>query len=43
MEEVYDWQKRPLSSIYPIIYLDAIHYKVRDSGHIVNKASYIIL
>lgn len=43
LEEVFDWQKRPLSSVYPIIYLDAIHYKVRDSWHIVNKASYIIL
>ena len=43
LEEVFDWQKRPLSVTYPIIYLDAIHYKVRDSWHIVNKASYIIL
>ena len=43
LEEVFDWQKRPLSATYPIIYLDAIHYKVRDSWHIVNKASYIIL
>jgi putative transposase len=29
-----EWKKRPLDAIYPFIYLDAIHYKVRDEGHL---------
>jgi len=40
---VKEWQNRPLSSIYPIVYLDAIHFKVRDNGKIVSKAAYIAL
>lgn len=43
MPLVKEWQNRPLSSIYPIVYLDAIHFKVRDSGKIVSKAAYIAL
>ena len=38
-----EWRKRPLESIYPFIYLDAIHYKVRDEGHYVSKAFYTVL
>jgi transposase-like protein len=38
-----EWKKRPLSSIYPFIYLDAIHYKVRDEGTYVSKAFYTVL
>jgi len=38
-----EWKKRPLNSIYPFIYLDAIHYKVRDEGHYVAKAFYTVL
>lgn len=40
---VQEWQNRPLESIYPIVFLDAIHYKVRSDGKIVNKAAYIIM
>lgn len=40
---VKEWQSRPLAATYPIIYLDAVHFKVRDSGKIVSKAAYIIL
>ena len=32
------WQSRPLDSIYPFVWLDAIHYKVKDEGRYVNKA-----
>ena len=32
-------RNRPLSNIYPIVYLDAIHFKVRDNGKIVSKAA----
>lgn len=38
-----EWRKRPLDTIYPFIYLDAIHYKVRDEGHYVSKAFYTVL
>jgi putative transposase len=37
------WQNRPLSPIYPIIYLDAIHLKLRRDGKVVNTAVYIVL
>ena len=38
-----EWRKRPLNSIYPFIYLDAIHYKVREEGTYVSKAFYTVL
>jgi putative transposase len=43
MEEVREWQNRPLEEIYPIVYLDAIWLKIRDEGHVVNKAAYLAL
>lgn len=39
-EEVLSWQQRLLLSCYAVVYLDAIHYKVREGGKIVNKAVY---
>lgn len=38
MEEVKTWQGRPLDPIYPIVYLDALYVKIRDAGHIRNRA-----
>ncbi len=38
-----EWKIRPLDTIYPFIYLDAIHYKVREDGHYVSKAFYTVL
>ena len=38
-----EWQNRALDKIYPIVYLDAIYFKVRSNGKIVNKAVYIFL
>ena len=38
-----EWQNRMLDSIYPIVYLDAMYFKVRSNGKIVNKAVYICL
>ena len=43
VEDVRAWQNRPLENIYPIVYLDAIFVKVRDNGHIINKAVYFAL
>ncbi len=37
------WQARPLESIYPILWLDAIHYKIREEGKVRNKAVYTVL
>jgi len=39
-EEIVSWQQRPLEACYPFIYLDAIHYKVRDGGVVQSKAVY---
>lgn len=39
-EEIIDWQQRPLFSCYSIVYLDAIHYKVREAGQVISKAIY---
>ncbi len=41
--EVKAWQSRPLDSVYPIIWLDAMHFKVKEDGKVVNKALYNIL
>jgi len=43
IEEVKGWQSRPLEELYPIVYLDALMVKVRDEGHIQNKAIYVVL
>lgn len=37
------WQSRPLAAVYPILYLDAIHYKLRKEHKIENRAIYIVL
>ena len=41
--KVKEWQHRPLESIYPVVWLDAIHFKVKEDGRIINKAVYGIL
>ena len=43
MEDVRQWQNRPLDSVYPILYLDALMVKVKDQGHIINKAVYLAI
>lgn len=40
---VKEWQARPLESVYPIVWLDAIHYKIREDGKVLSKAVYTIL
>ena len=40
-DEVLAWQQRPLDALYPVVYLDAIIVKVRDGGHVRNKAAHI--
>ena len=41
LEEVREWQNRPLDAIYPILYLDALHVKVKSHGRVVSKAIYL--
>jgi putative transposase len=43
LEEVKAWQSRPLEELYPILYLDALMVKIRDNGHIQNKAIYVAI
>lgn len=40
---IQEWQQRPLSAIYPIVWLDGLHFKVKDNGKIVNKCADTIL
>lgn len=40
---IIEWQSRPLDSIYPVVYLDAIHYKGKQEGKVTSKAVYIAL
>lgn len=42
-EEVKTWQNRQLEVLYPIVYMDAIRIKVRDNGHVANKAVYLAI
>jgi putative transposase len=42
LDEVRAWQSRPLDSVYPIIYLDALRVKVKSQGRVVNKAIYLV-
>ena len=43
LPQIEDWQNRPLDEIYPILFIDAIHYSVRDNGVIRKLAAYVIL
>jgi len=43
LEDVKEWQSRPLEAVYPIVYLDAIHLKMRANGRVNNQAVYLAL
>ena len=43
MQDIDDWQKRPLDEIYPIVFIDAVHFSVRDDNRIKKLAAYVIL
>jgi len=40
---IQDWRNRPLEAVYPFVWLDAIHYKVRHEGRVVSRAVYCII
>ena len=43
MEEVRDWQMRPLDRVYPILYLDALRVNVKEAGQVIKKAVYLVI
>ncbi|NGF55545.1 IS256 family transposase [Parapusillimonas sp. SGNA-6] len=40
---IQEWRSRPLERVYPFVWLDAIHYKVRHEGRVVNRAVYCVI
>lgn len=43
LQDIEDWQKRPLDEIYPIVFIDAVHFSVREENIIKKLAAYVIL
>ena len=43
LDEVRDWQNRPLDPVYPVVFFDALRVKIRDEGLVKNKAVYVAL
>lgn len=43
MDEAKDWYSRTLDRFYPVVFLDAVHFKVREEGRIITKAAYVAL
>lgn len=43
LPEVKEWQSRPLDPVCPFVFMDAIHYKIREDGRIINRAAYVVL
>lgn len=40
---IKEWQNRPLNLVYAVVFMDAIHYKVKQDGQVVSKASYMVV
>ena len=43
LPQIEEWQNRPLDEVYPIVFIDAVHFSVRDNGQIKKLAAYVIL
>ena len=43
LPQVKEWQTRPLNPVYPFVFMDCIHYKVREDGRILSRAAYVVL
>jgi len=43
LPQIEQWRSRPLESVYPFVFMDAIHYKVREDGRVVTKAVYCVI
>nr|DAU17537.1 MAG TPA: transposase [Caudoviricetes sp.] len=42
LPQIEEWQNRPLDEVYPIVFIDAVHFSVRDNGQIKKLAAYVI-
>lgn len=42
LPQVKEWQSRPLAPVYPFVFMDGIHYKVREDGRILSRAAYVV-
>ena len=43
LPQIEEWQNRPLDEVYPVVFIDAVHFSVRDNGQIKKLAAYVIL
>ena len=43
LPELEEWRNRPLEAVYAVLYLDAIHFKIREEGRVISKAIYSLL
>ena len=43
LPQIEDWQNRPLEAVYPIVFIDAIHFSVREDGVVQKRAAYVVL
>ena len=43
LPQAREWQSRPLNPVYPFVFMDCIHYKVREDGRILSRAAYVVL
>ena len=43
LDEVREWQNRPLDPVYPVVFFDALRVRIRDEGLVKNKAVYVAL
>jgi len=41
--EIKEWQERPLDEVYPFVFIDAVHFSVREDSRVIKKAAYIVL
>lgn len=42
-DEIILWQNRPLDPVFPIVYIDALHIKIRDGGVVANRAAHLVV
>ena len=43
LPEIKEWQSHPLNPVYPFVFMDCIHYKIREDGRILSRAAYVIM
>lgn len=43
LDGINEWQNRPLADVYPVVFLDAIHYKIRQDSKVISKAAYTVM